>query len=157
MKHNLLKSVIISVILLMGVSNAWAYNFTKGTVIYFDNTLTNWSTINLRVGTSSNTIWSNTYTNWTKVSGTESLYKLTLPECNNYEAFSFANNSGWTGNNTIYQPYNNNGVKPDGIYKITEQTEYFINRTRMFIPSSTSSTEHACTYYFSDQTKGEML
>ena len=150
MKHNLLKSLIISVILLMGVSNAWAYNFTKGTVIYFDNTLTNWSTINLRVGTSSNTIWSNTYTNWTKVSGTESLYKLTLPECNNYEAFSFANNSGWTGNNTIYQPYNNNGVKPDGIYKITEQTEYFkwdLNRTRMFIPSSTSSTEHACTYY----------
>ena len=41
MKHNLLKSVIISVILLMGVSNAWAVNdtFTKGEVlfIYTDN------------------------------------------------------------------------------------------------------------------------
>ena len=134
----------------MGVSNAWAWNFTRGTVIYFDNTLTDWSTINLRVGTSSNTIWSNTYPDWTKVPGTEYLYKLTLPECNNYEAFSFANNSGWTGNNTIYQPYDNNGVKPDGQYKITEQTEYFkwdLDHTRMFIPSSTSSTEHACTYY----------
>lgn len=150
MKHNLLKSLIISVILLMGVSNAWAWNFTKGTVIYFDNTLTNWSTINLRVGTSSNTIWSNTYPDWTKVPGTASLYKLTLPECNNYEAFSFANNSGWTDNNTIYQPYNKNGVKPDGIYKITQQTEYFkwhLDHTRMFIPSSTSSTEHECKYY----------
>ena len=150
MKHNLLKSLIISVILLTGVSNVWAYNFTKGTVIYFDNTLTKWPTINLRVGTSSNTIWSNTYPDWTKVPGTEYLYKLTLPECNNYEAFSFANNSGWTGNNTIYQPYDNNGVKPDGQYKITEQTEYFkwdLDHTRMFIPSRTSSTEHACTYY----------
>ena len=41
MKHNLLKSVIISAILLMGVSNAWALNstFTKGEVlfIYTDN------------------------------------------------------------------------------------------------------------------------
>ena len=41
MKHNLLKSVIISAILLMGVSNAWAVNntFTKGEVlfIYTDN------------------------------------------------------------------------------------------------------------------------
>ena len=31
MKHNLLKSVIISVILLMGVSNAWAWWFVPGT------------------------------------------------------------------------------------------------------------------------------
>ena len=40
MKNNLLKSVILSVILLMGVSNAWANtNFTKGEVlfIYTDN------------------------------------------------------------------------------------------------------------------------
>ena len=152
MKHNLLKSLIISVILLTGVSNVWAYNFTKGTVIYFDNTLTKWPTINLRVGTSSNTIWSNTYPNWTKVPGTESLYKLTLPECNDYEAFSFADNSGWTGgNNTIYQPYDKDGeVKPNDQYKITQQTEYFkwhLDHTRMFIPSSTSGTEHGCTYY----------
>lgn len=33
MKHNLLKSVIISVILLMGVSNAWASNGSEGTSI----------------------------------------------------------------------------------------------------------------------------
>ena len=34
MKHNLLKSVILSVILLMGVSNAWAVNITGGTTLY---------------------------------------------------------------------------------------------------------------------------
>ena len=36
MKHNLLKSVIISVILLMGVSNAWGYNEYNKQYLYFD-------------------------------------------------------------------------------------------------------------------------
>lgn len=35
MKHNLLKSVILSVILLMGVSNAWAEKFTKGEIQFY--------------------------------------------------------------------------------------------------------------------------
>ena len=39
MKHNLLKSVIISVILLMGVSNAWGWNSWNNKTIYFDNSL----------------------------------------------------------------------------------------------------------------------
>ena len=34
MKHNLLKSVIISVILLMGVSNAWSIGFNKGNIVF---------------------------------------------------------------------------------------------------------------------------
>ena len=37
MKHNLLKSVILSVILLMGVSNAWAEKFTKGEIGFYTN------------------------------------------------------------------------------------------------------------------------
>ena len=37
MKHNLLKSVILSVILLMGVSNAWAnYTWYSGDLLYYD-------------------------------------------------------------------------------------------------------------------------
>ncbi len=55
MKHNLLKSVIISVILLMGVSNAWAAN---GTItVYFKNTV-NWSNVYVYFLTSS--YWDNT-------------------------------------------------------------------------------------------------
>ena len=34
MKHNLLKSVILSVILLMGVSNAWSIGFNKGNIVF---------------------------------------------------------------------------------------------------------------------------
>ena len=43
MKHNLLKSVIISVILLMGVNNAWAVTITGGTTLYLKPN-SNWLT-----------------------------------------------------------------------------------------------------------------
>lgn len=41
MKHNLLKSVIISVILLMGVSNAWAWTISSAK-IYYDDSNSKW-------------------------------------------------------------------------------------------------------------------
>ena len=48
MKHNLLKSVILSVILLMGVSNAWAWNIYGN--LYFNTMDNNWSNVSLIVG-----------------------------------------------------------------------------------------------------------
>ena len=145
MKHNLLKSLIISVILLMGVSNVWAWNFTSGVTIYFDNSLTQWNSIYLRVGTKS---WSNAYQITEKVSGTSNLYKFTLPECNNYEAFAFSNGAGWTGSDkTIYQP---SDLKPTN-FTITGLTEYFyfdLNHSIIFTPKTPKyESNQNCTYY----------
>ena len=148
MKNNILKSIFISLILLVGATNAWALDFTSGTIVYFDNTETQWSKIYLRVGKSD---YNSAYQVSTKVSGTQNLYKYTIPSWGGYEAFSFANSQGWTDNNSIYQPWNDNGtVKPNGSYAITGQTEYFkwnLDKMRLFIPASKSNKEHNCQYY----------
>ena len=147
-KTNLLKSIFISLLLVLGVTNAWAYDFTSSTVVYFDNTETQWSKIYLRVGKSN---YNSAYEVSTKVSGTQNLYKCTIPSWGGYEAFSFANSQGWTDGNSIYQPWNDNGtVKPNGSYAITGQTEYFkwdLDKMRLFIPASKSNKEHNCQYY----------
>ena len=49
MKHNLLKSVILSVLLLMGVSNAWAWDYPVGSVVYFEKP-NNWSNAQFMIG-----------------------------------------------------------------------------------------------------------
>ena len=148
MKTNLLKSIFISLILLVGATNAWALDFTSGTVVYFDNTETQWSKIYLRVGKSN---YNSAYQVSTKVSGTQNLYKYTIPSWGGYDAFSFANSQGWTNSNSIYQPWNDNGtIKPNGSYAITGQTEYFkwnLDKMRLFIPASKSNKEHNCQYY----------
>ena len=138
----------ILILLLMGVSNAWAGNdFTQGVVVYFDNTETQWSSIYLRVGHST---YSSAYQVTSKVSGTDALYKYTLPSWGGYDAFSFANKSGRTGNYTIYQPsnYQYNSNYPSG------QTTYFsgwnLDKRRLFIPKSVSNTDKGCTYYNTD-------
>lgn len=43
MKTNLLKSIFISLILVMGVSNAWGVDVQKDAIIYFDNSASQWS------------------------------------------------------------------------------------------------------------------
>ena len=48
MRNHLLKSIFISLILVMGVSNAWAVDFTGGK-IYFRNDVTNWTTSNIQI------------------------------------------------------------------------------------------------------------
>lgn len=138
----------ILILLLMGVSNAWALDFTQGTVVYFDNTLTQWSKIYLRVGHGT---YNSAYQVSTKVSGTQNLYKYTIPSWGGYEAFSFANSQGWTNSNSIYQP--TSSVKPTGTYAITGQTEYFkwnLDKMRLFIPKSKSNSEQGCQYYNTD-------
>ena len=83
MKHNLLKSLIISVILLMGVSNAWALD------IYLDISNFNWSenssVIKLYPGTGSD------------VQGTKlpsGVYKFTVPSATETIYFKQYNSSG---------------------------------------------------------------
>ena len=48
MKRNLLKSVFISLILLVAVTNIWAVTFTGGK-IYFRNDVTDWTTSNIQI------------------------------------------------------------------------------------------------------------
>ena len=43
MKHNLLKSIFISLILMMGVGNVWGADVQKDAIIYFDNSASQWS------------------------------------------------------------------------------------------------------------------
>ena len=143
-----IRTTAILILLLMGVNNAWAGNdFTQGVVVYFDNTVTQWSSIYLRVGHSQ---YSSAYQVTSKVSGTDALYKYTLPSWGGYDAFSFANKSGRTGNYTIYQPsdYKYSSNYPSG------QTTYFsgwnLDKRRLFIPKSVSNTNNDCTYYNTD-------
>ena len=69
MKHNLLKSVILSVILLMGVSNAWAWSIYGN--LYFNNMDNNWSNVSLIVG---HDTWHQGYS-FTKLNYTKLYYK----------------------------------------------------------------------------------
>lgn len=145
MRNNIFKSIFISLILVLGRTNAWGWNFTNGTTIYFDNSKTKWSNIYLRVGHGT---YNSAYQLTQKVSGTQSLYKYTIPSWTDYEAFSFANAAGWTNYNSIYQP--SSTTKPLAQYKITGQTEYFkwdLDKMRLFIPLSETNKEYECQYF----------
>ena len=106
MKHNLLKSLIISVILLMGVSNAWALD------IYLDISSYNWSenssVIKLYPGTGSDVVGTNI--------GTVSVYKFTVPSATGTISFKQYNSSG-TGypSNEASITYNSD----HNVYKLT--------------------------------------
>ncbi|MBO7234777.1 MAG: InlB B-repeat-containing protein [Paludibacteraceae bacterium] len=69
MKHNLLKSIFISLILLMGVGNAWAYNVPAGYYVYFEKP-DNWSQASLLLGHGSYSIGYS----MTKISNTKLYY-----------------------------------------------------------------------------------
>ena len=73
MKHNLLKSVIISVILLMGVSNAWGKT-VNGPRIYFDNSSMNMTSTQVYFVVGHNS-FSRTYGPMTEISDTKLLYR----------------------------------------------------------------------------------
>ena len=73
MKHNLLKSVIISVILIMGVSNAWGKT-VNGPRIYFDNSSMNMTSTQVYFVVGHNS-FSRTYGPMTEISDTKLLYR----------------------------------------------------------------------------------
>ena len=106
MKHNQHISFLLFLLLIGNAIRVSAYNITN-TTVYYDNTETQWSNVYLRIGrprwNDNHKANSSAYC-MVKVAGTECLYKYTV-SWNDMEAFSFANNTGWTGeNNSIYQP-----------------------------------------------------
>lgn len=77
MKHNILKSLFISTLLLMGITNAWAYNFgdnygNSQVTIWFDNSATQLSNIKIHFwqdNSAYNVDW-----DFTHISGTDYWY-----------------------------------------------------------------------------------
>ncbi len=88
MKTNLLKSLFISLILLVGATNAWAYN-QSAVDLYFDNSEAKWSNCYVYIGHST---WTSCYP-LTRVSGTQYLWKLAKADFNGGSAWNGA--SGW--------------------------------------------------------------
>ena len=110
---------LITSCLLLIIAGAWsqpakAWDFTNGKIIYFDNTVTNWSQAYIRVG---HTTWNSAYL-MTKVTGTQNLYTYTIPSWGVYEAFAIANNAAWTNGNSIYN------VCTGDSYQVTGSTVY---------------------------------
>ena len=61
MKTNLLKSIFISLILVMGVNNAWAYNYGGTNVYYYFANTGSWSNVYLYIWNNNNT-WNTDFT-----------------------------------------------------------------------------------------------
>lgn len=126
-------------LLLFGVGNVWAYDFTEGKVIYFDNKEA-WTKCYLRVG---HTTHNSAYL-MTKVDNTLGLYKYTIPSWGGYAAYSVANNCGWTGDNSIYK------VKTGDSNAITASTAYTdtsVSTDRTIWPTSWKNKDEDCDYY----------
>ena len=96
MKHNLLKSVILSVILLTGVSNAWAWDYPVGSVVYFEKP-NNWSNAQFMIGHNS---YSAAY-NMTLITNTKLYrYQHTGTNWNGYGAWAVVDAKDWPAENT---------------------------------------------------------
>lgn len=158
MKHSIYIAFLLFVLLIGHAIRVSAYNITN-TTVYYDNTETQWSNVYLRIGRPK---WNNDYQAYSsaycmdKVAGTECLYKYTV-SWNDMEAFSFANNTGWTGENSIYQPWGNTDFKG---YTITGQTKYikptsnWNNATYTYVTNGKNNVENGCQYYKVEQHNG---
>lgn len=136
----LLTLTLLVLMAVVGLVSTSALDFTSGKTIYFDNSWTNWSSVYLRVGTTSN----NSAYLMTKVSGTDNIYSYTIPGLNGYEAFAIANNCSWTGSNSIYK------VNTGDDYDITASTDYLnfsVTSDIFIVPKSVNNTSDGCTYY----------
>lgn len=90
-----IRMTAILILLLMGVSNAWAYNISANTYFYYDNSTLNWtnSCIQLMVGHGS---WSQGY-QMTKISNTN-LYYVKMPQWDGATQIAvFGTDAAWGG------------------------------------------------------------
>lgn len=110
MKHNLLKSVIISVILLMGVSNAWGVDHTGGYIYFLKPSTWTESKVMMLIGHDS---YTSVY-EMTLVSNTNNLYRYTMPSWSGATYVAFANDKNvwesekWGPNNRTNAPHYTN-------------------------------------------------
>ena len=145
MKTNLLKSIFISLILVMGVSNAWAYD-QSAVDLYFDNSTAKWTNCYIYIGHGS---YTSCYA-MTRVSGTQYLWKL---PSNFNSGNKWGGASGWVVCKEKW--WNSNG---EDIYKfvyhgnnnVTNIRTSAWNATTIYKADGTQSVNHystACTVY----------
>ena len=96
MKHNTLKSIFISLILVMGVSNAWAYNYGGANVYYYFANTASWSGVHLYIW---NGTWNTDFT-LTKIANTNVYYYKWSSAYNNNEGILFRGAADWNHGQT---------------------------------------------------------
>ena len=126
MKHNLLKSVIISVILLMGVSNAWAWTSRQtGTIssVYVTGSMNSWDTDDQdwKLSSIDGNHWKGTF--YLKGQTSNYTFKLYINAKNRNDYYSTGYNyhKDWTGGEApIYTDKENASITP----RTTTTTKY---------------------------------
>ena len=141
MKTNLLKSIFISLIFVMGVSNAWAHNLAANQYVYFEKP-SDWTQVALLLGHDSYSIGYN----MTKISNTN-LYYWKTASWGGYNAYAFIDAKDWGGEG------NGSSSKPDTRkkwathYSSTLTTAiakcHLFNSTKSIKSSTTSTTAYA--------------
>ena len=135
MKTNLLKSIFISLILLVGATNAWAG--VSGGEIYFDAQTSGWGT----VSSVEYVISHDSYSQWYKMANIANtqLYYISSASWSDAKYIAFTANFGWTsGEGNSYDHRKNYG--PSGC-KYTAENTYGVNSgsTYLFYASSSSN------------------
>lgn len=109
-----------------------------GYVIYYDNSVLNWSSLYYRVGNNS----SCSKVDVSLVPGTDKFYKVTTPDFDNMDAWHIANNYGWTGSNSIYRTKTSSDPT-EAAKAITNSIafqQYAVTEDITVIPTTTHST-----------------
>ncbi len=123
-------------------------NQDPGYVIYYDNSILNWSSLYYRIGNNS----ANSNTAMTLVPGTDKFYKVTTPDYDDMDAWHIANNYGWAGANSVYRTKTNNEQLGIAITNSIDFQQYVVNGDITVIPTTTHSTggedqNNNCQFY----------
>ena len=146
MKTNLLKSIFISLILLVGATNAWAYN-QSAVDLYFDNSEAKWSNCYVYIGHST---WTSCYP-LTRVSGTQYLWKLAKADFNSGSSWNSAtgwvlcNEKWWDSNGETIDKFTWHGDKNVTQKRTSAWSASYIYKTNG--TESTTSDSHTITAY----------
>ena len=154
MKRNILKSIFISLILVMGVNSAWAIN-QSNVDLYFDNSTSKWTNCYVYIGHDS---YTSCYA-MTRVSGTQYLWKL-AKGFNSGNAWN--NASGWVVSKEKWWDSQNENVYKfvyHGNNNVTNIRTSVWNATTIYKANGTTSVTHfdtKCTVYnWSTSTKSD--
>ncbi len=120
-------------------------NQDPGYIIYYDNSVLNWSNLYYRIGNNSNC----SKVDAVLVTGTDKFYKFTTPDYDNMDAWHIANNYGWTGSNSIYKTKTGDGT---AITNSISFQQYVVTEDITVIPTTTHSTggddqNNNCQFY----------
>ena len=140
MKNNILKSIFVSLLLIVGASNAWAVDHTGGYIYFLKPSTWTESKVMMFIGHDS---YTSVY-EMTKVSNTDNLYRYTMPSWGgaNYVAFANAGSvwgsGNWGSSNRTNAPHYTNVYKDYGF----NSGSYYI-----IVPASTSNNANITINY----------